>query len=145
MTKEERTRTKNYLYSAINLNKEIGDILERKDMLMSRVMNPSINYGNEKVQTSGNGDMLGDAIAEIRDLEAEADRLVDEYVDLKGRIKEEIAFVKVEKYRSVLVEKYIYEKKNSEIADGNGIPYQTCCSRIRKGEEEFYSIHKHNI
>lgn len=145
MTKEERARTRNYLYGAINLNKEIDDVLMRKEILLSKVMNPSINYDHEKVQTSGAKDTLGDLCAEIRDLEETVNGLIDDYVDAKEKIKGEISCIEDEKYRTILIERYVYDKRIGDIADSNDIPYQTCFARIRKGEAVFFNIHKHNI
>lgn len=145
MTKEERTRTRNYLFSAVNLNRELKDILERKEYLTFKITSPSIRYSSDRVQTSGSKDMLGDIVSEIRDLQVAADKLTDDYVDLKIKIRDEINTIEDVKYRDVLTQKYVDEKKNGEIADTEDIPYKTCVTRIRKGEEEFYKKFYHNI
>lgn len=145
MTKEQRTQTRNYLSGAILLNRELQDMLERKDFLYSKITSPSIRYSTDRVQTSGGKDMLGDAMAEIRDLQIACNKLTDEYVELKCRISDEIYTIKDSKYRDILIQKYIDEKKNGEIADTEDIPYKTCITRIRKGEEEFYKKFSCNI
>lgn len=145
MTKEERNRTRNYLHSAINLNRDLNELLERRDYLYSKITSPSISYDKDRVQTSGSKDMLGDITAEITDLKAEADRMTDEYIDMKEKLKSEIGQVKNERHRTLLIQKYVEEKKNTEIADLNNMKYSTCRVTIFQGEENFFNENKHNI
>lgn len=145
MTENERKSTRSYLYSLMNLNRDLNDMLDRKDFLMAKITSPSISYDKERVQTSGNKDRLGDIMAEITDLKAEADRMTDEYVDLKEKLRGEIGLLKNERYRILLTQKYIEEKKNSEIADINNMNYSTCRVTLFKGEESFFEENKHNI
>lgn len=145
MTKEQRTQTRNYLSGAILLNRELQDMLERKDFLYAKITSPSVRYSSDRVQTSGSKDMLGDTMAEIRDLQVACNKLTDEYIELKCKISDEIHTIKDNKYRDILIQKYIDEKKNGEIADTEEIPYKTCITRIRKGEEEFYKNFSYNM
>lgn len=145
MTKDERKKTRDYLNSARDMNRELNELLERREYLLIKITSPSIRYSSDRVQTSGSKDMLGDIVSEIRDLQVAADKLTDDYVGLKIKIRDEINTIEDVKYRDVLTQKYVDEKKNGEIADTEDIPYKTCVTRIRKGEEEFYKKYHHNI
>lgn len=145
MTKDERKKTRDYLNSARDMNRELNELLERREYLLIKITSPSIRYSSDRVQTSGSKDMLGDIVSEIRDIQTMADNLTDEYVELKEHISEEINTIEDTKYRDVLMQKFIDEKKNGEIADAEEIPYKTCITRIRKGEEEFYKLFSHKM
>ena len=145
MTTEERQMTRDYLNRLIIFNRELNDVLERRDVILERAKNPSIQYSSDRVQTSNISDIVAKAVIEAEYLQWKADQMTDEYVSMKENLLSEIKQIRKEKYQKILEEKYVKEVKTSEIADRYDLTYRTCMNWLYAGEEGFFEVFKHKI
>ena len=82
--------TKQYLGQINRLDKAIDNKLEEIDRLREMATSISISADPNKVQTSGEQDKLGEAIAKIVDLERETYELVQRYIFIRTKIINQI-------------------------------------------------------
>jgi hypothetical protein len=145
MITKEYTNTRDYLRSAIWLNNEINENRRRISELKAKVRGTSIRYKADKIQTSGSKDIIGDIIAEYTALEKETDDLIDEYVDLKEKLRKEISLCDKECWVKVLVSMYIHGKTIYETADILNKPDGTVKMWHREAIINFFEKNKHNM
>ena len=112
---------KKYLEQAFYLDKHINSLLLQKQDLKSKALNVSSGSGNSG---GGNGvpdDRISPIVAKIVDMEADIDKKIDRYVELKREIADRIESLENERHRLVLKERYINFKKGEQIAVDNSI------------------------
>ena len=108
---------KQYLSQISRLNKMIANKLTEIYQLKSIASNISVLNEEDKVQTSGSKDRIGDMVSEIVDLEKEAKEYIDIYTDLRRKIIMQIDAMPNENHYKVLFAKYIEEKTFEVIAE----------------------------
>lgn len=145
VSKKEYDSTRDYLRSAIILNKDINDNLRRISELKAKVRGTSIQYKADKIQTSGSKDMIGDIIAEYTALEQETDEMVDEYIDLKEKIRQEISTCDKDSWKKVLNVMYVEGKNIYEAAEYLEKPDGTVKRWHTEAVINFFEKNKHNI
>lgn len=106
--------TKEYLgqISRLNLmiNNKLTEIAQLKDMAVSI----SAPQSGERVQTTPNFDKIGTKYAKIDEMERKIDGMVDELVDKKEKIIQQIDSMEDENTYNILFARYI-EKKTFEV------------------------------
>lgn len=104
---------KSYLDQIRMLDKRIDRKIEEKKYLMSiaeGVKSPGMDPN--KVQSSINLHKTEEAITRYVDMEAEINQMIDEYIDLRHRIIDEIHELNDTKYEELLSLKYVGVQKN---------------------------------
>lgn len=128
---------KEYLNQIRLLDLKIGQKIEERDHLKAMAEgNSSPVLSKDKVQTSGSGDKMARTVDKYVDLEIEIDRLIDQYVDMRDKIIDQIHALNKAKYVELLYLKYVGRKgrdgrthylRLEEIAcimkKSNGMPY----------------------
>lgn len=145
MTGKEYEATKNYLYAAINMNKEINKNIRRIFELRQMLAGSALRYKPDMVQASNGRDVVGDILSECIDLEEETDRLTDEYIDLKERLSDEIGRIEKEKHRKVLAGKYIRQNSLYALATEFDVSDRTCKTWHKEAVEKFFSMNQDKI
>ncbi len=111
--------TKNYLLQARQLNYKITNKMYEKDQLKSLLTSVSSPVKDVNVQTSGSGDRIGDTVCKIIMLEQEIDKLIDNYVDTKNHIIQQMEQLEF-KYYQILFYRYVMERHFEAIAQCTG-------------------------
>ena len=124
-------KTEDYLKQIERLDLMIEKKLEEITNLRELAMSISVVQKDVNVQTSGDKDQLGKAIAKIVDLEKEADKLIDEYVDKRQRIIRQIDKIPEKDQYRILLDRYVLQKFWGDIID------EWDCSRSKA-----LSVHK---
>lgn len=118
--------TKHYLYQIKVLNTKISNKLFEKFELKSMIGSISNTVKEVNVQSSKNSDRTADAICKIIDLEHEIDALVDEFVDTKAHIIQQMEQLDF-KYYNLLFNKYVKQMTFDEIAKESGYTKRHVC------------------
>lgn len=92
------------------INNKLTEIAQLKDMAASI----SAPQSGEKVQTTPNFDKIGTRYAKIDEMERKIDGMVDELVDKKEKIIQQIDSMEDENTYNILFARYI-EKKTFEV------------------------------
>lgn len=119
--------TKNYLEQIERLDRMIQNKLSEIEQLKHIATSITIAPKEVNVQVSSDKDRMGSAVAKLIDLEKETDRLVDEYIDKRKRIIEQIDSIKDTNMYHILSEKYISRKGLSVIAVEMGYSFKQVC------------------
>lgn len=92
------------------INNKLTEIAQLKDMAASI----SAPQNGDRVQTTPNFDKIGTKYAKIDEMERKIDGMVDELVDKKEKIIQQIDSMEDENTYNILFERYI-EKKTFEV------------------------------
>ena len=84
----------------------------------------ALDYSKDRVQTSLSGDSLSNAVIRYLSLEEEVDRQIDQFVDMKNQIINQIQELKDVNYVQVLFKRYVEYKALEVIAVEMGYTYQ---------------------
>lgn len=111
--------TKEYLRLVFVLNSMVDDVVADIIRMQDMATRITVSTGNEKVQTSGCKDIVGDTVAKIVDYIENANQLEDMYIDFRDKIIWQIRGLALENtdYYNILRLKYIENKTFEEIAD----------------------------
>lgn len=120
----------------VNINNKLED-RARLEELATRV---STRYSS--TPASGSGDRIGSAAASIADLEAEIDREIKKYVDLKRQAAEIIGEITEPDYVDILYKRYVLFKKADQIAEEMHIDSSTYSRKHKAALDEFLKIIK---
>lgn len=115
---------KQYLGQISRLNKMIANKLSEIYQIKSMALNISVLNEEDKVQTSGSKDRIGDMVAKMVDLEKEAQSYVDAYTDLRRKTIMQIDSMPKETHYKVLFSKYIEDKTFDVIAEEMGYSWR---------------------
>lgn len=119
--------TKRYLGQIERLDRMIQNKLSEINQL-KHIATSITNAPKEvNVQVSSDKDRMGSAIAKLLDLEKEADRIVNDYIDKRKRIIEQIDSIEDTNMYHVLSERYIMRKDLSVIAVEMGYSFKQVC------------------
>ena len=80
---------------------------ERNDLMLMATCTGSLGMDPNKVQTSIAGDKMSEAVSKYVDKEAEINQMIDEYVDLKDKIINEIHQLTDVRYVELLYLRYV--------------------------------------
>lgn len=106
--------TKEYLGQISRLNRMINNKLTEIAQLKDMVVSISAPQSGERVQTTPNFDKIGTKYAKIDEMERKIDGMVDELVDKKEKIIQQIDSMEDENTYNILFARYI-EKKTFEM------------------------------
>ena len=101
---------KQYLSQVERLNKMISNKLSEIYQVKSMALNISVLNEEDKVQTSGSKDRIGDMVSKMVDLEKEAQEYVNTYTELRRKVIMQIDSMPKENHYRVLFAKYIEDK-----------------------------------
>lgn len=119
--------TKSYLEQIERLDRMIQNKLSEINQLKHMAVSITISPKEVNVQISPDNDKMGNAVAKIIDLEKETDKLVDEYIDKRKHIIEQIDSIGDTNMYHVLSERYISRKELSVIAVEMGYSFKQIC------------------
>jgi DNA-directed RNA polymerase specialized sigma24 family protein len=134
--------TKDYLNQINRLNMLINNKLLEISQYRELSCSISAVKNEEKVMTSPNQDKIGTNIAKIDEMERKLDEIIDNYIALKEKIKQQINKLPKEKHKIILYEKYIKFKSISEISKKMDMTDRGCKKAHKKALEEFEKINK---
>lgn len=120
-------KTQDYLKQIERLDRMIQNKLSEICQLKHIATSITIIPKEVNIQVSSDKDRMGGAIAKLVDLEKETDRLVDEYIDKRKRIIEQIDSIEDTNMYHVLSERYIMRKDLSVIAVEMGYSFKQVC------------------
>lgn len=106
--------TKEYLGQISRLNRMINNKLTEIAQLKDMAVSISAPQSGERVQTTPNFDKIGTKYAKIDEMERKIDGMVDELVDKKEKIIQQIGSMEDENTYNILFARYI-EKKTFEV------------------------------
>lgn len=106
--------TKEYLGQISRLNRMINNKLTEIAQLKDMAISISATQSGERVQTTPNFDKIGTKYAKIDEMERKIDGMVDELVDKKEKIIQQIDSMEDENTYNILFARYI-EKKTFEV------------------------------
>lgn len=106
--------TKEYLGQISRLNRMINNKLTEIAQLKDMAASISAPQRGERVQTTPNFDKIGTRYAKIDEMERKIDGMVDELVDKKEKIIQQIDSMEDENTYNILFARYI-EKKTFEV------------------------------
>ena len=106
--------TKEYLGQISRLNRMINNKLTEISQLKDMAASISAPQSGERVQTTPNFDKIGTRYAKIDEMERKIDGMVDELVDKKEKIIQQIDSMEDENTYNILFARYI-EKKTFEV------------------------------
>lgn len=106
--------TKEYLGQISRLNRMINNKLTEIAQLKDMAASISAPKSGERVQTTPNFDKIGTRYAKIDEMERKIDGMVDELVDKKEKIIQQIDSMEDENTYNILFARYI-EKKTFEV------------------------------
>lgn len=106
--------TKEYLGQISRLNRMINNKLTEIAQLKDMAVSISAPQSGERVQTTPNFDKIGTKYAKIDEMERKIDGMVDELVDKKEKIIQQIDSMGDENTYNILFARYI-EKKTFEV------------------------------
>lgn len=106
--------TKEYLGQISRLNRMINNKLTEIAQLKDMAVSISATQSGERVQTTSNFDKIGTKYAKIDEMERKIDGMVDELVDKKEKIIQQIDSMEDENTYNILFARYI-EKKTFEV------------------------------
>lgn len=106
--------TKEYLGQISRLNRMINNKLTEIAQLKDMAVSISAPQNGDRVQTTPNFDKIGTKYAKIDEMERKIDCMVDELVDKKEKIIQQIDSMEDENTYNILFARYI-EKKTFEV------------------------------
>lgn len=108
--------TKEYLQQIGKLNKMINNKMIELTQMKELSYSIKAVASGERVLSSGDPDKTGCAYVKIEEMEHKIDRMIDNYVDIKAKIIEQIESIEDENLYNILFLKYIAKKRFEDIA-----------------------------
>lgn len=134
--------TKRYLEQIERLDRMIQNKLSEICHLKRIATAITITPKEVNVQVSKDNDSMGNAVAKLVDLEKETDKLVDDYIDKRKRIIEQIDSIDDTNMYHVLSERYIMHKDLSVIAVEMGYSFKQVCRIHGNALVEFERLYR---
>lgn len=108
--------TKQYLNQISRLDLMIKNKISELNNLREMIYGLSAVSNEERVQTSPNFDKIGTAVSKLDTLERDVDSLVDEFVDKRTKIINQIDSMENECSYNVLFSRYVQKKTFEKIS-----------------------------
>lgn len=134
-------KTQDYLKQIERLDRMIQNKLSEICQLRHMATSITIPPKEVNVQTSSDKDRVGTAVAKIVDMENETNKLVDEYIDKRKAIINQIDYIEDANMYHVLHEKYVMRKDLSTIAVEMGYSFKQVCRIHGKALNEFEKLY----
>lgn len=117
-------KAKEYLQQLKLLDVKINQKMKQADDLRQMAQaTGALDYSRDRVQTSVSGDPISNTVIRYLSLEEEIDRQIDQFVDLKNQIINQIQELKDINYVQVLFKRYVEYKGLEVIAIEMGYTY----------------------
>lgn len=133
--------TKEYLWQVDRLNSMIDNKLAEIYQMKTLVCSISVTNESEKVKKTFNQDKMGDTIAKIVDMETETNKMIDDMLELKKKIIQQIEYIENTKYYDVLFCRYIRKMTYEKIAEKLNYSIVQVFRIHEKALEEFENLY----
>ena len=131
---------KQYLMQIKLADIRINNKIAEKQQLYSMATKVTSTWSQDKTGGNQATDKIGNMVAKIADIEAEINRMIDEYVDLKNRIIHQIEQIEDERYYNILHKRYVQYKDFSVIASDMCYEYKSIINLHGNALKEFSKI-----
>ena len=135
--------TKQYLMQISRLDRKINNKLSEIAQYKELAQSISAVENKERVQTSPDFDKIGGAIAKLDEMERKLDKMIDEYVEKKTKIIEQIDKMDDEIHYQILFSRYIEKKTFEKIATEINYSFRNTTRLHGKALKEFEKIYGH--
>ncbi len=132
---------KQYLDQLRVIDTKINQKMEElADLMTAATSTGAIDYSKDRVQTSPQN-AQENRICKYVDLDAEINREIDEFVDIKHRVTKEIQELNVDYYIKILFKVYVQYKTVKDVANEIGLSYQYVRDLRKKALKAFEELH----
>lgn len=138
---DKKLTAKQYLDQLRVIDTKINQKMEElADLMTAATSTGAIDYSKGRVQTSPQN-AQENRICKYVDLDAEINREIDEFVDIKHRVTKEIQELNVDYYIKILFKVYVQYKTVKDAANEIGLSYQYVRDLHKKALEAFEELH----
>lgn len=138
---DKKLTAKQYLGQLRVIDTKINQKMEElADLMTAATSTGAIDYSKDRVQTSPQN-AQENRIYKYVDLDAEINREIDEFVDIKHRVTKEIQELNVDYYIKILFKVYVQYKTVKDAANEIGLSYQYVRDLHKKALEAFEELH----
>ena len=138
---DKKLTAKQYLNQLRVIDTKINQKMEElADLMTAATSTGAIDYSKDRVQTSPQN-AQENRICKYVDLDAEINREIDEFVDIKHRVTKEIQELNVDYYIKILFKVYVQYKTVKDAANEIGLSYQYVRDLHKKALEAFEELH----
>lgn len=138
---DKKLTAKQYLEQLRVIDTKINQKMEElADLMTAATSTGAIDYSKDRVQTSPQN-AQENRICKYVDLDAEINREIDEFVDIKHRVTKEIQELNVDYYIKILFKVYVQYKTVKDAANEIGLSYQYVRDLHKKALKAFEELH----
>ena len=138
---DKKLTAKQYLDQLRVIDTKINQKMEElADLMTAATSTGAIDYSKDRVQTSPQN-AQENRICKYVDLDAEINREIDEFVDIKHRVTKEIQELNVDYYIKILFKVYVQYKTGKDAANEIGLSYQYVRDLHKKALKAFEELH----
>lgn len=138
---DKKLTAKQYLDQLRVIDTKINQKMEElADLMTAATSTGAIDYSKDRVQTSPQN-AQENRICKYVDLDAKINREIDEFVDIKHRVTEEIQELNVDYYIKILFKVYVQYKTVKDAANEIGLSYQYVRDLHKKALKAFEELH----
>ena len=138
---DKKLTAKQYLDQLRVIDTKINQKMEElADLMTAATSTGAIDYSKDRVQTSPQN-AQETRICKYVDLDAEINREIDEFVDIKHRVTKEIQELNVDYYIKILFKVYVQYKTVKDAANEIGLSYQYVRDLHKKALKAFEELH----
>ena len=138
---DKKLTAKQYLDQLRVIDTKINRKMEElADLMTAATSTGAIDYSKDRVQTSPQN-AQENRICKYVDLDAEINREIDEFVDIKHRVTKEIQELNVDYYIKILFKVYVQYKTVKDAANEIGLSYQYVRDLHKKALKAFEELH----
>lgn len=138
---DKKLTAKQYLEQLRVIDTKINQKMEERSNLMTTVISTkAIDYSKDRVQTSPQNAQEY-KVCKYVDLDAEINREIDEFIDIKHRVTKEIQELNVDYYIKILFKVYVQYKTVRDAANEIGLSYQYVRNLHKKALKAFEDLH----
>lgn len=138
---DKKLTAKQYLDQLRVIDTKINQKMEElADLMTAATSTGAIDYSKDRVQTSPQN-AQENRICKYVDLDAEINREIDEFVDIKHMVTKEIQELNVDYYIKILFKVYVQYKTVKDAANEIGLSYQYVRDLHKKALKAFEELH----
>lgn len=138
---DKKLNAKQYLGQLKVIDTKINQKMEElSDLMTSATSSGAIDYSKDRVQTSPRN-AQENKICRYVDLDAEINREIDEFVDIKHRVTKEIQALNVDYYIKILFKVYVQYKTVKDAANEMNLSYQYVRDLHKKALKAFEELY----
>ncbi len=138
---DKKLTAKQYLDQLRVIDTKINQKMEElADLMTAATSTGAIDYSKDRVQTSPQN-AQENRICKYVDLDAEINREIDEFIDIKHRVTKEIQELNVDYYIKILFKVYVQYKTVKDAANEIGLSYQYVRDLHKKALKAFEELH----